>query len=334
GDAHRRHGMRVGRRRTYAALAGDIESPVAPQRLHGELGVIAHGDVGQIGPGALVTVLAPLDVVPSVLNAREVIGIGNRLGILVADDNAVSVEDSVAEAVADYVDGIHSATAGAQHRPARVEEWYERVLHTSWIAVTVDAGGLRVITAVDRLPGADSRGRRQDDVRRARVVAEMRGGAYGLGSERVIRQVLRQAQCHDVAGHGRRIGPYPLELLARIGDVVASAHRSTAGRPHRYVVAVLVLNGGPGRTAEIVQERSHIVLQLLARIGAPVGVGGGEPIRPIGSPEDQVGSRHGFHAYRAGTRIAAVIDEGICQRRRARRVGLAGRPEEVLWVAQ
>jgi len=57
--------------------------------------VIVHGDVGQIGPGALVAVLTPLDVVPAVLIAREVVRIGNRLGILVADDDAVSVEDAV-----------------------------------------------------------------------------------------------------------------------------------------------------------------------------------------------------------------------------------------------
>ena len=62
----------------------------------------------RLDPGALVGVLAALGVVPAVLDREEVVRVGDRLGVLVADDDALAVEDAVAERVARRVDVVHA----------------------------------------------------------------------------------------------------------------------------------------------------------------------------------------------------------------------------------
>src|SRR4029077_16346163 len=100
------------------------------------------------------------------------------------------------------------------------------------------------------------------------------------------------------------------------------------------VVAILVLNGVPGRATEIGQERCHIGLQLLAGIHAARAAGSGQTVSPIRPPEPQIPSRGLLDAYCAGAGVAAVINEVICQRRGTRRVRLPRRPEEVLWATR
>src|SRR5204862_2792101 len=83
--------------RDRAAVLAGVEGLVAPGWLDGEL-VSAQRDVLGVVPGALVRVLARRRVVPAVLDGEEVVRIGHRLRVLVADDDAVAVEDAVAEA--------------------------------------------------------------------------------------------------------------------------------------------------------------------------------------------------------------------------------------------
>src|ERR1700674_3146727 len=61
-------------------------------------------------PGALVAVLAGLNVIPAVLRTHLVVRIGNRLSVLVARDDAVAVEIPVAEGVVLRVDRIGAAS--------------------------------------------------------------------------------------------------------------------------------------------------------------------------------------------------------------------------------
>jgi hypothetical protein len=93
--------MRIGWSRAHTSLPGSVVRPVAPQRLDGEGGVVDHGNVGQIRPRALVAGLAALGVVPAILHGSEVVGIGDGFGVLMTDDDTVTVENSVSEAVAD-----------------------------------------------------------------------------------------------------------------------------------------------------------------------------------------------------------------------------------------
>src|SRR6202007_381396 len=133
-------------------------------RLHGEGGVIVHRDIRQIGPGAFVAGLVALRVVPAVLYGGEVVGIGDRFGVLMANDDAVAVKDPVAEAVADYIHRIHPAATLSQSRPVCIEEGNERILQPVGIAQAIHAVGLGVIAAIDRLTSCDGGWRREDDV--------------------------------------------------------------------------------------------------------------------------------------------------------------------------
>src|SRR6202008_1547929 len=102
-------------------------------------------NIGQIGPSALVADFAGLSVVPSVLNRREVVRIGDRLCVLVSDNNAVAVEYPMSEGIADNVPRVPPATAGPQDGPAGVQKRNESVLQPVRIADTVDAIALSVI---------------------------------------------------------------------------------------------------------------------------------------------------------------------------------------------
>jgi hypothetical protein len=84
---------------------------VAPKRLDGKA-VAAQADVLQTGPGALVAVLAGLDVVPAILGAHLIVGIGHGFGIFVTGDDAVAVQVPVAECIVGLVDRV-AAAAGA-----------------------------------------------------------------------------------------------------------------------------------------------------------------------------------------------------------------------------
>src|SRR5438105_6809392 len=78
--------------RDCAAVLAGVEGFVAPGRLDGEL-VPAERDVLGVVPGAFVGVLVRLIVVPAVLDREEVVRVGDGFGVLVADDDAPTVED-------------------------------------------------------------------------------------------------------------------------------------------------------------------------------------------------------------------------------------------------
>src|SRR3954464_8709559 len=180
-----------------AAVPGRVEGLIAPHWLHGER-VAAERDVLRVRrPGALVAVLAPLRVEPAVLPRRDVVGIGHGLRVLVAGDDRPAVEDAVAECVRGGVDEVHAAPGRADARPVRVLPGDEGVLDAVRVAEPVDRRGLRVVTAVHRLAGRDRPRRREDDVRRLRVVAEVCRGTDRFGGERVVDEVLAEAERDD-----------------------------------------------------------------------------------------------------------------------------------------
>src|SRR5947209_14581781 len=111
-----------------------------------------------------------------------------------SDDDAVTIEHAVTEAVAYDVDRVHSAAAGTEQRPIGVQEWNERVLDAICVSNAVYAGGLGVISAVHRLARSDGRRRRKNDVGRLWVIVEVRGSAHGFHCDRVVREILRQAR--------------------------------------------------------------------------------------------------------------------------------------------
>src|SRR2546421_104936 len=84
--------------RDGAAVLAGVEGLVAPGRLDREL-VPGKRDVLRVVPGALVRVFAGRVVVPAVLNREEVVRVRDRLGVLVADHDAVAVENAVSEGV-------------------------------------------------------------------------------------------------------------------------------------------------------------------------------------------------------------------------------------------
>src|SRR6185437_10862838 len=211
--------------------------------------------------------------------------------------------------------------------------WDERVLDAVRVPETVDARRLRVVAAVDRLAGGDRRRRRQYDVRRLSVVAEVRGRADRLGGDRVVDEVLRETRSDDVVRHGRRVGPDALQLVTRVADEPAPA--GAARRAGEDGVAVLRLNVGPAAAADAVEERVQVRLQRLARVELAVGVRGLEAAGPLRAPVDEIDGGRRLDADRAAAGIAAVVDQIV-----RRRVGdgacrvLAGRPEEVLRVRE
>src|SRR5229473_538892 len=81
---------------------------VAPHRLNG-VRLAREGDVLQARPGALVAVFAGGRVVPTILEASQVARIGNRLGVLVAGDDAVAIQVAMAKRVVLLVDRIRAA---------------------------------------------------------------------------------------------------------------------------------------------------------------------------------------------------------------------------------
>src|SRR5579859_6319621 len=93
--------------RDDAAACAAVES-VAPQRLH-RVVVRAEGDVlrgalARRDPGALVRVLLAAAVQPAAVGER----VGGRLGVLMAGDDGISVEVTVAEGVVGAVDEVHA----------------------------------------------------------------------------------------------------------------------------------------------------------------------------------------------------------------------------------
>lgn len=82
----------------------------------------AERDVLRLDQGALVGVLAAGGVVPAVLVRGEVVWVGDRLGVLVTNDDAVAVEDPVAERVARRVDKVLATTVRSEGRPVLVLE--------------------------------------------------------------------------------------------------------------------------------------------------------------------------------------------------------------------
>src|ERR1051326_1469612 len=170
--------------RDRAAVLARVERLVAPRGLYGEL-VAGERDVLQLEPRALVAVLARLRVVPPVLDAEEVVRVGDRLGVLVAGDDRPAVEDAVAERVARAVHTVHPA-ALAEPGPVRVLPRDERVLEPVRVPEPVDARRLRVVAAVHGLAGRDRLRPDEDDVRRARVVAEVRRRLDRFLCDRVV----------------------------------------------------------------------------------------------------------------------------------------------------
>src|SRR6266851_6720649 len=167
--------MRIGRGRSHTTIAGDVESLVAPQRLHRERSVIIHGNIRETRPRAFVAVFASLRVVPTVLNGGKIVRVGDRFGVLVSGDNAVAVEDTVAKAIAGYVHGIHSAAAGAEARPDHIEKWDKGILQAVRIAEAVHTARLRVVTAINGLPRSDGSRRRENDVGGLWIISEVTG---------------------------------------------------------------------------------------------------------------------------------------------------------------
>src|SRR5712691_2597338 len=122
-----RHGDRAERHTHYRVPPGQRRSPevltrdgagalaavgfVAPHRLNG-VRLARQGNVLQAGPGALIAVFAGGGVVPAVLEAGQVARVGDRLGVLVAGDDAVAVQVAVPKRVVGLVDRIPAA-AGA-----------------------------------------------------------------------------------------------------------------------------------------------------------------------------------------------------------------------------
>ncbi len=259
-DAHRRHDMWIGRGRAHTAVAGHVECLVAPQGLHRERGVIIHRNITKTLPRTLVTVLAPLHVVPAVLDAGKIVWVGDTLGVLVPGDDAVAIEDPVAKAIADHVHRVHSTAAGAEARPVHIEERDEGILQPVRVAKPVDTVRLCVVSAINWLSSGNGCRRSEDDVCRLRIVLEVSGCAYRFHGERIIGHVFRQTQGDDVAGHRRRVGPHTLELFPRIGDVTSAADAGAAGGPGRDIVTIFRLDGPPRCAAEIAQERSDVVL--------------------------------------------------------------------------
>src|ERR1700674_450949 len=99
----------------------------------------AQGDVLQSGPCALVTVLARLDVVPTVLGSHLVVRVGDRLRVFVAGDDAVTVEIAVAERVV----GVYRVGAASSSLLGHVGD--ERVAN----AVARGVTGLSVVGAIN-----------------------------------------------------------------------------------------------------------------------------------------------------------------------------------------
>src|SRR5207248_9318052 len=110
--------------RNRAAVLAGVEGLVRPRRLDGVL-VPRERDVLEVVPGALVGVLTRRRVVPAVLDREEVVRIGDGLGVLVADDDRVAVEDAVPEGVRRRIDAV--GPAAADH-PVHVQVREERVL--------------------------------------------------------------------------------------------------------------------------------------------------------------------------------------------------------------
>jgi predicted O-methyltransferase YrrM len=61
-------------------------------------------------------------VIPTIPEGREVVRVGDRFGVVVTDDDAVTIQHAVAERVGSRVDVVHPAAARAQGWPAGVQE--------------------------------------------------------------------------------------------------------------------------------------------------------------------------------------------------------------------
>src|SRR5438270_3238853 len=158
----------------------------------------------------------------------------------------------------------------------------------------------------------------------------MRRCSHTLQRDGIVRQVFREAERYNVVRHRRCVRPYAFELVAWIGDVGTAASSVTAGGAGRNILAILRLDGRPGRAADILQERSHIVLQLLAGETNPVRVRGGETDSLLRAPKNQVDRRLGLHADRPRAGVAAVVNQVAGERGRIRKIWRAYPPEDVL----
>ncbi len=227
---------------------------------------------------------------------------------------------------------MRTATARAEPGPVHVQERDECVLNAVGVAVAVDAGGLRMVTAINRLPRADGARRGQDDVRRVRVVFEVRRCAHRLRRDRVVDEVLCEAERHDVGRHSRWIGPDAFQLVRRVRDEVRAQNARAARFARQHVAAVLRLHAGPRAPSHVAEEGVDVVLQCLARVQPAVAIRRREAVRPLRPPVDEVDGRFLLDADRAVTEIAAVVDE-VVRNRIDRALGRLPRsPEEMLRV--